>query len=320
MVDPFPRGACPVSVAAFSVALKRCQHLLRQRLTTEVIDLFHELTRLRLHTCWHQPAADLRHPVKPCPRARRCPAGKLPPRCKECLRRRWQRAWNSQKAEKRFPGLCGSSNYCAWIKVLDARLATLLVQQPASASAADKRAFTHAVGLTRLIMKGLEATLKAGPAAEDLRSACKRLKETGPEQEARPSTEPRRAAAGISEMRTQPARRNHKQRIVQRMLDHIHQHYSGPMQLGDLAAAMNLNAAYVCSLFATTTGVTFHHYLEELRLAKAKELLRDPLKRVSEVAFSVGYPNPDHFRKVFRARVGISPSAWREAREPVLRG
>ena len=88
------------------------------------------------------------------------------------------------------------------------------------------------------------------------------------------------------------------------------------MQLGDLAVAMNMNGAYLCKLFSTTTDVTFHHYLEQLRLAKAKELLHDPVNRVCEVACAVGYVNPNHFREVFKAYVGTSPSAWRETARP----
>jgi two-component system response regulator YesN len=115
---------------------------------------------------------------------------------------------------------------------------------------------------------------------------------------------------------TPALRSNHSQQIVQRMLDYIHEHYSRPMQLGDVAAAMNMNAAYVSSLFHTTTGVTFHHYLEELRLARAKDLLRDPVNQVCEVACAVGYTNPNHFRDVFKTRVRIPPSVWRDRPEP----
>lgn len=79
---------------------------------------------------------------------------------------------------------------------------------------------------------------------------------------------------------------------------------------------MNLNGSYVSSLFSTTLGVTFHHYLEEFRLARAKDLLRDPVKRVSEVAYAVGYSNPNHFRNVFTTRVGLPPSAWRRNQTP----
>ncbi len=239
---------------------------------------------MSLHPWWHPPAAEVPPDDLPrlCPRARRRRAGKLPARCEACLRKRWQPACHHQKAQQRFAGLCGSLNYCACLQVLDLRLLTLLLQQAPPAGRADKRAFLRAVGLARLILHDLEATLAAG-----------------------------RTADGPGRAGERPNRGNHRQHLVEAMLDYIHKHYSRPMQLHDLAAAMDLNAAYVSDLFSTTVGVTFHHYLEQLRLAKAKELLRDPRNQVGEVARAVGYTNPNHFRSVFSARIGRPPSAWR---------
>src|ERR1035437_2764658 len=119
--------------------------------------------------------------------------------------------------------------------------------------------------------------------------------------------------ADVTEPHTLPLNGNHRQQLVQRMLDYIHEHYSHPVELHDLAAAMNLNASYVSSLFSTTLGVTFHRYLENFRLARAEDLLRDPVKRVSEVAYAVGYSNAGHFRNVFTTRIGLPPPAWRQA-------
>jgi two-component system response regulator YesN len=95
------------------------------------------------------------------------------------------------------------------------------------------------------------------------------------------------------------------------MLDFVHQHYHRPVGLGELASAMRMNASYLSALFSQTTGVTFHHFLEEVRLSKAKELLRDPRNRVSEAARAAGYASPDSFRHAFKAHEGLSPEAWR---------
>jgi AraC-like DNA-binding protein len=279
-----PCKADPVNDATAVLALAQCQNFLKQRLTRPLLDLFHELTGLHLHVWWHKLSAALPPGdfPKPCPRARQHPAGKLPATCEACLRKCWERAWTSRETEQRFAGLCGSINYCACLKVLDPRPLTLLLQQAPTVSRADQRAFLRAVSLAQLVVHDLEATLAAGRVAH------------GPE------------CAG-----ERPNHGNHRQHLVDTMLDYIHEHYSHTMQLADLAAALDLNASYVSNLFSTTVGVTFHHYLEELRLAKAKELLHDPRKRVCEVARAVGYTNPNHFRTVFRARVGTSPSAWR---------
>jgi AraC-like DNA-binding protein len=240
-----------------------------------------------------------------CPRARQHPSGKLPERCNACLRKCWPQGWDGQRAEKRFAGLCGASNYCAGVKVLDGHPVSLTVQQTAPASPVRKRAFIRAVRLARLIVHDLQATLEARrayyePSPTNLRVGhASRL----PQQPAICNLQP-----GHS----------HNQQIVRKMLDYIHEHYTRPMQLADLAVAMNMNAAYLSDLFCTTAGVTFHHYLEQLRLARAKDLLRDPLQRVGEVAYAVGYSVPNHFREVFKAHVGLPPSVWRQTPAPAL--
>jgi AraC-like DNA-binding protein len=95
------------------------------------------------------------------------------------------------------------------------------------------------------------------------------------------------------------------------MLEHVRQHYHCPINLGDVASTMKMNASYLSALFSQTTGVTFHHFLEEVRLSKAKEMLRDPRSRVAEVARAAGYASLDAFRHAFKAHEGLSPEAWR---------
>jgi two-component system response regulator YesN len=104
---------------------------------------------------------------------------------------------------------------------------------------------------------------------------------------------------------------SHAQKLVEAMLDYVRQHYFHPIGLDELASAMKMNASYLSTLFSRTTGVTFHHFLEEVRLSKAKELLRDPRNRIGEVAYATGYASPDSFRHAFKAHEGFSPEAWR---------
>ena len=83
------------------------------------------------------------------------------------------------------------------------------------------------------------------------------------------------------------------------------------MSLSDVADALKMNPAYLSSLFSSTADITFHKYLESLRMTKAKELLGVPHHRVCEVASAVGYASADQFRHAFRAYAGFPPSAWR---------
>ena len=119
-------------------------------------------------------------------------------------------------------------------------------------------------------------------------------------------------APGIPENCAQPSAGSHSEQIVRRMLEYVHAHYHRPLQLRDVADAVKMNACYVSSLFSQTLGVPFHHYLNELRMAKAKELLRDPTCRAREVACAVGYANSGQFWRVFKVHTGLAPCMWRE--------
>ena len=55
----------------------------------------------------------------------------------------------------------------------------------------------------------------------------------------------------------------------------------------------------------------FSDYLEKLRIEKACQLLRDVQYKVYQVADAVGYTDPRHFAKVFKAATGKTPLAYR---------
>ena len=62
-----------------------------------------------------------------------------------------------------------------------------------------------------------------------------------------------------------------------------------------------------------TTGLTFTDYLARVRIEKAKTLLHDRNRRVSEVAYDVGFQSLTHFNRVFRKIAGQSPTSYRKA-------
>jgi AraC-like DNA-binding protein len=322
-------------------ALKVCQDLLRKRLTGLRLRLFAQLTGLRLHVLWHDPSdfQGLGAMPVPCPMARQRAGakGRQPKCCASCWQRRWKLALSPSNQGRRFIGRCGITNFCACLQVDHACPLTLVLQaRVASCSPSPHRvgqgrktrfwaehagepvspaAFHDAVALVRLIQHDLESTAQARLAGSRLKDALRKLNitQTGA---ARPRGELRHRLPSLPESTVQPGLGSHTRKLVETMLDYMHQHYHRPISLGELASDMNMNASYLSALFSQTTGVTFHHYLEQLRLARAKDLLQNPVTRVCEVACAVGYTNPNHFRDVFKARVGIPPSAWREAAPP----
>jgi AraC-like DNA-binding protein len=334
------QGQSPPGVAEVEplglLAFKECQNLFRTWLTGRLLRLIPQLTGLRLHVLWHR-LSDFQEPGEMpilCPMVRRRTGakGQWPKGCESCLQRRWPRSLFPAGQGRRFIGPCGITNFCACLRVDKVCPLTLVLQArvaPRSPSShgdgqggnalfwarhAGKpvapAAFHDAVVLARLILHDLESTAQARMATSKLENALRRINETQTGA-ALLRWERRHRLPDLPESTMQPGSESHARKLVGAMVDYVHQHGHRPIGLDELAAAMKMNASYLSSLFSQTTGVTFHHFVEEVRLAKAKELLRDPRNRVGEAARAAGYASPDAFRHAFKAHEGLSPVAWR---------
>jgi len=103
----------------------------------------------------------------------------------------------------------------------------------------------------------------------------------------------------------------YRHRLAHALLEYVDTHFREPINLSDLASVFRVDPAYVSTLFHRAHGVTFHEYLEKLRMSYARNLLTDPRNRIAEVAQASGYASTDAFRHAFKAREKLSPKAWR---------
>ena len=79
------------------------------------------------------------------------------------------------------------------------------------------------------------------------------------------------------------------------------------------ASELSLSANYFGDLVKKETGKTAMEYIQEKVIDLAKERLFDQSKSVSEIAFEMGYKYPQHFTRLFKQRVGVSPQEYRTA-------
>lgn len=92
---------------------------------------------------------------------------------------------------------------------------------------------------------------------------------------------------------------------------YIHGHLDDSLPLGAVAREAGLSESHFCRLFKEATGLTLTDYVNRCRIERAKkELLRSD-RRVSEVAFEVGYQSLSQFNRSFVKIVGRSPTTWR---------
>lgn len=99
--------------------------------------------------------------------------------------------------------------------------------------------------------------------------------------------------------------------LVARAKLFIAEHQDEEVSLRQVAAAVNTSAFYFCKMFKQATGLTFTDYLARTRIEKVKNLLLNPHKRISEVAYETGFQSLSQFNRVFRRVTGESPTVWR---------
>lgn len=78
-----------------------------------------------------------------------------------------------------------------------------------------------------------------------------------------------------------------------------------------IADKLNLSANYFGDLIKRETGKTAMEYIHLKLIGTAKEMIFDPAKSISEIAFDLGFKYPQHFTRVFKKEVGMSPLEYR---------
>jgi AraC family transcriptional regulator, transcriptional activator of pobA len=77
------------------------------------------------------------------------------------------------------------------------------------------------------------------------------------------------------------------------------------------AGQMHLSANYFGDLIKKETGKTAQEYIQEKVIEAAKEKMADLNKPVSQVAYELGFKYPQHFTRLFKQKVGLSPNEFR---------
>lgn len=98
--------------------------------------------------------------------------------------------------------------------------------------------------------------------------------------------------------------------IVKATQEYLENHYAEDITLEDIAEQVNISPQYFSKLIKKTTGFNFIDWLSMLRVKKAKELLTNSNLTVKEVCFMVGYKDPNYFSRIFKKRIGITPSEY----------
>jgi AraC-like DNA-binding protein len=102
-------------------------------------------------------------------------------------------------------------------------------------------------------------------------------------------------------------------RPIDRTLGQLRRALARPWRIADMTRAAGLSASQLQRVFLVETGLSPMAWLRQERINAAKPLLLDHARSVRAVAESVGYLDPFHFSRDFKALTGRSPRDFRSA-------
>ena len=94
-------------------------------------------------------------------------------------------------------------------------------------------------------------------------------------------------------------------------MEYVAERYGEAITSRTLADHLYMSGAYFCRRFKRGFGCSFSDFLLAYRVEKAKLLLAADPRPISEIALACGFHSFSYFGKVFRARVGVTPTAYR---------
>ena len=94
------------------------------------------------------------------------------------------------------------------------------------------------------------------------------------------------------------------------MINYIQSNYR-TVTLESLAEEFHLSTPYVSKYIKDKSGKTFGEHVTQIRLKKAKTLLRNGNMTIENISYSIGYPNAEHFSRVFKKAFQMTPVQYR---------
>jgi two-component system response regulator YesN len=99
--------------------------------------------------------------------------------------------------------------------------------------------------------------------------------------------------------------------LFKKLIDYVDINFTEKLSLNELASEVNVSHTYICTLFRKYKSCTLSNYIIGVRIAKAKDLLKNTNMKTYEVSEKVGYSNPQYFSILFKKCTGYSPTEYK---------
>jgi len=110
-----------------------------------------------------------------------------------------------------------------------------------------------------------------------------------------------------------PKKQTNAYRTLEKSIDYISENLGSKITVGQLAKVCSISENYYRRLFRAEFGASPVEYINNKRIAAAKEMLASGYYSVSEIAYECGFAETRYFNAVFKNSTGMSPTQYRQA-------
>jgi len=100
---------------------------------------------------------------------------------------------------------------------------------------------------------------------------------------------------------------------LKQLLEYCHAFISNDFGVDDMAALVHLSPFHFTRLFKNTLGIAPHQYVLQLKIDRAKQLIKGNEHSLSAIAYELGFTDQAHLSNTFRKFTGMSPGRFMRA-------
>ncbi len=101
-------------------------------------------------------------------------------------------------------------------------------------------------------------------------------------------------------------------RIIAFIKNYTEQHLDGDISLTKLADLLHFNPSYLSRLYKKVTGKSLSEYISEVKICRAREMLKQNELKINEIASALGFETASYFTRYFKKCTNLNPQDYRE--------
>lgn len=104
----------------------------------------------------------------------------------------------------------------------------------------------------------------------------------------------------------------HDDAAVKKAIEYITDNYQNRLSLSEISKATHYSSYHLLRLFKRHTGTTPFEYLLNLKIEKAKDLLKKTDCTMQQICNLCAFGSLSYFSRVFREKTGVSPTEYKK--------